>query len=361
MCNVVIIDDDEKVRKGMKAIIPWKELHCHFAGFATNGQEGLTLIHDTQPDLIITDIYMPVMNGLDMVESLRKDGITSHIIILSGYSEFEYARKAMRLDIDDYISKPASPQTISDAIRTCMNKMPHSNHEYIVDWKESAKPPLKILHIHDTHSFLSAIRKADCEQAYALIDYIYHYHEKDVFNQSVCIGYGIEIWNLITSALQDLGLKTEDFFDDPFHFHQQLSSQRSWAHFSEWVKSLINQICTHDQWEENIKHRQLVEEMIHFIDGHLSENITLHDLSAELYISRNYLGQIFKRVTGESFKNYLTKVRMEKAKKMIQDGHYMIYEISEAVGFPNPAYFTTTFKKYTGYTPSDMINRTMQS
>jgi two-component system response regulator YesN len=100
-----------------------------------------------------------------------------------------------------------------------------------------------------------------------------------------------------------------------------------------------------------------VEQMIDYVQERLHENITLQDIANELYISRNYLGQIFKKVVGESFKNYLTRIRMEKAKKMIQEGHFLIYEVSEKVGYVNRAYFTTAFKKYTGYTPTELINK----
>ena len=96
----------------MKRVIPWGELNAEWAGEALNGQDGLEMIRETQPDIVITDIYMPVMSGLDMIEHLRKDGFGGKIIILSGYSDFEHARQALRFNVSDYVSKPISVPTL---------------------------------------------------------------------------------------------------------------------------------------------------------------------------------------------------------------------------------------------------------
>ena len=123
MWSVVIVDDDEKVLRGMKKVIPWEELNCQWIGEARNGKEGLELIEKKQPDIIITDIYMPIMNGLEMIEGLKGAGSESKVIILSGYSDFEYARQALRLSIDDYLSKPASVDTIRRALQGIIGKL----------------------------------------------------------------------------------------------------------------------------------------------------------------------------------------------------------------------------------------------
>jgi two-component system response regulator YesN len=95
--------------------------------------------------------------------------------------------------------------------------------------------------------------------------------------------------------------------------------------------------------------------MIQYIHERYAENVTITELTNKVFISRNYLSQIFKNATGESFNQYLNRVRMEKAKSLILEGKYLVYEISEMVGFKNTAYFSTQFKKYTGFTPKELI------
>ncbi|MDF2963395.1 MAG: AraC family transcriptional regulator, partial [Paenibacillus sp.] len=123
MWKIAVIDDDRAVLQGMKKIIPWEELEAEFAGEAMDGQQGLKLIGSVRPDIIITDIYMPVMNGLDMVEELRKTGYEGKIVILSGYSDFEYARQALRLNVDDYLSKPVTVQTIKSVLEKAIEEL----------------------------------------------------------------------------------------------------------------------------------------------------------------------------------------------------------------------------------------------
>ncbi|WP_413380856.1 helix-turn-helix transcriptional regulator [Alkalihalobacillus sp. 1P02AB] len=161
----------------------------------------------------------------------------------------------------------------------------------------------------------------------------------------------------MTYSLYDIGIRIDDMFETSMDIYQEIKQFQSWAELENFLQDKVKVICHHQQWDENLKHRQLVEQMVDFVQNRISENITLQDIADELYISRNYLGQIFKRIVGESFKSYLTRIRMEKAKKMIQEGNFLIYEVSEMVGYINPAYFTTTFKKYTGYTPTELIHR----
>ncbi|MDF2961991.1 MAG: two-component system response regulator, partial [Paenibacillus sp.] len=85
------------------------------------------------------------------------------------------------------------------------------------------------------------------------------------------------------------------------------------------------------------------------------EDLHLSELAEKVYISRNYLSTIFRQATGETFNNYVTRVRMEKAKSMILEGRWMIYEVAEKVGYKNVPYFTTQFKKYTGNNPTEFV------
>lgn len=116
MWKIAIVDDDRQVLQGMKRAIPWEELNAEWAGEALNGQDGLEMIRAVRPDVVITDIYMPVMNGLDMIEHLRTEAFDGKVIILSGYSDFEYARQALRLNVSDYLSKPISIPTLKEVL-----------------------------------------------------------------------------------------------------------------------------------------------------------------------------------------------------------------------------------------------------
>ncbi|GGD47401.1 response regulator transcription factor [Paenibacillus nasutitermitis] len=116
MWRAVIIEDERKIIQIMRGIAIWEELGIEVVGDAQDGQTGLELIMAEQPDIVITDIYMPVMNGLAMIEQLRERQFAGKIIVLSGYSEFEYARQALRLQVDDYLNKPISLTTMKEVL-----------------------------------------------------------------------------------------------------------------------------------------------------------------------------------------------------------------------------------------------------
>lgn len=109
--RILIVEDEVKIRRGLAALIA-RQTDNEIVGEAKNGKEGLELIQQTNPDLVITDVRMPEMDGLEMLEALSERQIKVHCVILSGYSEFEYAKKAIRYGVDDYLLKPLAPEDI---------------------------------------------------------------------------------------------------------------------------------------------------------------------------------------------------------------------------------------------------------
>ncbi|WP_165972055.1 response regulator transcription factor [Paenibacillus piri] len=543
MWKIAVIDDDKAVLQGMKKIIPWEDLEAEFAGEATDGQQGLELIRSVRPDIIITDIYMPVMNGLDMVEELRKTGFEGKIIILSGYSDFEYARQALRLNVDDYLSKPVTVSTIKSVLEKAIfelegvstlrleqhelkQKLMHyepfveqervkalvtgnavagkplppflqgcpcgeDSSEFLVvaveilrtvrvsevspsdfnlfrfavgnilqevisaAWKDA-----RLIELHSQHmAVLLHTPKAKREEANLRIrplcesmvkhvgDYLkvqleiglgtwkerwqeiadsteeafqalaakrhmpvpglplYEFvkdcdpaakngmldkatklrpvqfyqqlgeairhlqepqiqevverffqplegtdglAEKDIRN------LGLETWAILTYSLLDAGVRADELFDAA-QVKEELERLTSPGELKAWLLEKVAVFCSLSGKSEKLKHKQAVDFMIQHIHEHYAQDLHLSDLAEKVYISRNYLSNIFRQATGETFNSYVTRVRMEKAKSMILEGRWMIYEIAEKVGYKNVPYFTTQFKKYTGNNPTEFV------
>lgn len=135
MWKIAIIDDDFTLLKGMKSIIPWERLGAEWAGESMNGRKGLELIRSVRPDIVLTDIYMPVMNGLEMIEQIRAEGYDGQIIIISGYSDFQYARQALRLEVNDYLSKPVTVEEIEEVLGKAIRKL-EENQMHKMEWHE---------------------------------------------------------------------------------------------------------------------------------------------------------------------------------------------------------------------------------
>ena len=101
--KVVIVEDEIRIREGIEKLLSRLEEDYVVCGVAEDGETGLNIIKKTKPDIVITDIRMPVMDGLEMLKAIAKEGIKTKAVVLSAYSEFDYARTAMKLGVTEYI------------------------------------------------------------------------------------------------------------------------------------------------------------------------------------------------------------------------------------------------------------------
>lgn len=125
MYRVLIADDEALIREGIKCLFDWEALGFTIAGEAANGEQACQAILTQQPDLVLMDIRMPGMSGLDVIHMVREQGFSGKIIILSGYSDFKYAQEAIRLGVQYYLTKPIDEDELEDilhSIRTELDK-----------------------------------------------------------------------------------------------------------------------------------------------------------------------------------------------------------------------------------------------
>lgn len=106
MLKVLVVEDEELIRTGIVLAVDWAALDCVVVGEAANGEEGLAAVERYAPTLIITDLKMPKMDGLEMLRRLREQGNNAYVIILTAYDSFEYAQSALRLGAVDFLLKP---------------------------------------------------------------------------------------------------------------------------------------------------------------------------------------------------------------------------------------------------------------
>ena len=116
MLKVLIVDDEDLVRRGIVLGVDWAARGCVVVGEASNGEEGIAAVERYSPNLIITDVRMPRMDGIEMMKQLRQKGCKAHVIILTAYSDFSYARSALQFGADDYLLKPFRDQELIAAI-----------------------------------------------------------------------------------------------------------------------------------------------------------------------------------------------------------------------------------------------------
>lgn len=133
MRRVMLVEDEELILQGIRCIIDWEEISMSVVAMVHNGQEALERFKEDPVDIIVTDVEMPLMNGLELLEEIRKISPETRCIILSGYDEFEYARAALKLDVKEYILKPINEEQLKQALLDASKQLDEIERKKVED------------------------------------------------------------------------------------------------------------------------------------------------------------------------------------------------------------------------------------
>ena len=123
MDRVILVDDERLIIRGLSTVVPWAELGCEVAGTAHDGISGLELIRSIHPDIVLTDIRMPNMDGLTMLAAIRSEFPGIQMSVLTAYRDFEYARKAITLGVCRYLLKPSNLDELQEAVKLMVSRL----------------------------------------------------------------------------------------------------------------------------------------------------------------------------------------------------------------------------------------------
>ncbi|WP_066191067.1 MULTISPECIES: response regulator transcription factor [Gracilibacillus] len=138
MYKLLVVEDEDIIREGIRYILDWTNLQCVVVGEATNGEEGLQKIVELNPDIILLDVNMPLKNGIDLLAECDDSHIFS-TIILSGYDDFNYAQKAIQYGVREYLLKPVDHRELEAAINRAKKEVDNKKQFHIME--ESMKTP----------------------------------------------------------------------------------------------------------------------------------------------------------------------------------------------------------------------------
>ncbi|MCA1042514.1 response regulator [Bacillus infantis] len=135
MYKLLIVDDEQLVIDGLSAAIDWEEHHITITATASDGEEAFEKIISLEPDIVLADIRIPKMNGLDLIHKVRSHRPETYFIVISGYSEFEYAKRAIELEAIDYLVKPIQAEEILKSVEKAISKYDKRKEEKQIDVK----------------------------------------------------------------------------------------------------------------------------------------------------------------------------------------------------------------------------------
>lgn len=352
MFKVLIVDDDKSVRYMLKRYNKWTDYGFRVEDEASDGKEALRKLSSGHIDLVITDIKMPGMDGIEFLSELndRKWNVCS--ILLSTHSDFEYAKQGIRLGAFDYMTKPLEDEALSEALERAKKYLDQKNQHRIREESER-----KLIEDSLTHFYpkkreeriadlilagnLAALTEA--EVAYTELTKLLN---QDLFKTTKLLE--VMLLNLseaMYKAFSWLQKVEASAFSNTLQ--QANSMQGLKSEFLNRIRGLIRVIKKYELHQSE----SIVRKTCQYITDHLENDINLELIAKEVHVSKDYLGKLFKQKTSTNFNDYLTKIKMEYAKHLLGTGQYKNYEVSEKLGYSSPDYFCRLFKNYTGYTP----------
>ena len=129
MNKIIIVEDEEIIRNGLAISFDWMDYGCNIVGLAKDGKEGLDMILELNPDIVISDIKMPKMTGIEMIQNAKKQGKDFFSIILTSYAEFGYAKSAIEFGASGYLLKPVDEDELVELLKSITDKINKKNRQ----------------------------------------------------------------------------------------------------------------------------------------------------------------------------------------------------------------------------------------
>lgn len=381
--KVFLVEDEIIMREGIRNNIDWEKEGFEFAGEASDGELAYPLIRDSRPDILITDIRMPFMDGLELSRRVKEEMPGIKIIVLSGYDEFEYAREGIRIGVTEYLLKPIDGNKLLEAVRrvaqlivsergTQQGTDPGAEREPRGDMlanggaavpqlsvKQEAEPGgLEVgkLDRRVAERFLKTGLKSEVSNF--IDDYFSSFGITNIqsllFRQYVTT----DMYFTAVSMLEGLGYENGElakYCGEIRDINKVLSSVES---NKEYLKKVLTTAIDLREAVSQKKYHSILEEAKNYIQQHFDDaNISLNSVAASVNLSPNHFSSIFSQEMGKTFVEYLTSVRMEKAKELLRTSSLKSAEIAYAVGYKDAHYFSYLFKKNLNCTPKEYRQR----
>lgn len=367
MKKVFLVDDEIVIRENMRTCIDWEREGFVYCGDAPDGELALPLIEKWKPDILITDIRMPFMNGLELAAIVRNMLPDIKIIILSGHDEFEYARQAIRIGVQEYCLKPFSAEDIIRMLKViCAKEEAAEERKSVRTEGERALPaagPDAVLGDGsldglDREGFFAFLRAGSPAQ-------------KDEHIRRLAKGLANLDWESSLYGyflLHDLTLgvfkEAKERFGDGIRADERLpemkcriSEIRSWEDAVEYLDRLA-ELYWHWRSRAGDRYGALIARVKQYVQDHYGdESLSLNEAARHVNVSPSHLSKVFSQETGKTFIEYLMETRIQKAKELLLSTGSKSYEIAFQVGYQDPHYFSNVFKRMTGMTIREFRKR----
>lgn len=460
MFRVIIADDENRVVKMLVSSIPWTKLGLSVEGTASDGREALRQAKENHADIILTDIRIPGLNGLELCEELHKNNSNIQIILISGYADFTYAQKAIQLGVLGYCLKPVDTKELTKLLRQAVRNIRRESSlhsDILLDYieEEEEEPLRRLLGTFglsgDSLYLAASVHMPDCGEeleaglTVKLGRRKYLYFSEKPFNRDAACRLisdnrekaGISLSFLpsplnrlkervteteimayqffisASSCLMEVPVSaslTEELFrrlqeaqsspetllaflhdlkgrdcsllldiagayrlynlvyacpfmgapeEDGEYFlngYEQLAED--YSSFSEVLEEMEERLRTPApvlSQPQSVSQASSFMQIIKYLNENYEKDVSLKKLSELFHLNASYVSFLIKNETGLTYSQYLTELRIGKARELLTTTDLSLAEISEAVGFHDYFYFIKKFKKVVGVTPGHFV------
>lgn len=358
MYKVMIVDDEPLFRDYLCSKMDWDRHGFRVCCEARNGQEALEEADRHQPHLALVDINMPFMGGIELAEKLKARFTAMAIVFVTGHNEFEYVQQAVRIGVHDYLLKPF-------------------NRDEVADMLKRIKPSLPVL-LADTPEQAAGEPSSSAAGAYELTDIRerlqYFLHAKDEEETLKEVRNGIRLlrqfpirneyaytmlMGLLSIAISyagERGIEAARLQDNTQtdSLGARLDGIESWSEAEAWMVSVFRKLLHLTQDVRSTKSFNLFTAARTYIEQHYTDpELSVEQVAGGVFVDPSYLRRVFRKESGFSVLDHITNVRMKKAKEMMLQGNRKLSEIAAEVGYSDPNYFSKSFKKRFGMTPTE--------
>ncbi len=396
MWKVLIADDEPKILRGLSGMLKRMPLELEIVGLADNGLKALELAEQLQPDLMLVDINMPFLNGLELIDRLRGMRQEMKIIVITGYEEFEYARQALEMSVFAYLLKPVGEEELQGKLEAAIRELSlqrerRRHYAFAMEQIERRKDML-------LENFLRDVVENEYEETeiaqrclwfgldpdgpfelLLIIPLISSAESRP--EQDVTLRYEVE--GAIRQAYPALGFRC--LFSDargnvlalyePAPGRQLPSCEALSLAVSEDTGTQTRVLCGH---LDGLRHLPAVYDSLtesgfeqrgaspivtaaqrHIARNYMNPSLGLPDTAEVAGVTPTYLSRLMKQELGMSFSRYLNMTRVKQSVSLMEKG-LMLKDIALRVGYSSPYYFSTAFKKVLSVPPNEYRSEVMK-
>ncbi|PHV71837.1 hypothetical protein CS063_04585 [Sporanaerobium hydrogeniformans] len=347
--KLIIVDDEILVRKGIIMTVDWDGLGINEVIEAGNGEQALSLIREKEIDIVITDIKMPKMDGLTLIERLKECRPGAVVIVLSCVNDMDSVRKALKFGgALDYIPKLSmSTDELVETLKKAISYVDKSKNYVTKDLKE-------ILPSFFTSSQDEQLRKA------------IEYGEKEdidkLFQEILCGAYVLrgkwkesreweDLIGVFSSLIKRYNIDVNQFFSKFKCIKEVTENETSLEEMVNYLKNIAYCVKETIEQEKKESYDENIYKAIGYIKERYDQNIRSKEVASYINMSEGYFSKYFKKIIGVNFTDYVNHIKIEKAKELLIRKKLTIQEVSEKIGYTNCSYFSQIFKEIEGVTP----------